>query len=111
MPTSDMLKIIRDLREWNIAEKEKTEYVFLEPTVINRRRQGAKKARANDLHLYVADEDGYICASCCGKFDLDSPYPANGKLSSKDARFHAAEKGREVCGSCVGSLYSNEDTD
>lgn len=105
------MEFLKTMREWEIESLDETEYVFLEPAVINRHRPGAEKAKANVVHIYAVNEKGYIRASCCGKFNLDTLYPANGELSSEDARDYAAEKGRKVCGRCVASLYSNEDRD
>lgn len=106
----DINELMGMMREWNREALDETEYIFLEPLEINLRRVGPGQAQARDCHIYTVDENNRIRESCCGKFPLNTEHRAVGKLASRDARFRAAEKGREVCGRCVASLYSNTDT-
>lgn len=92
------------------AALEKAKYVFLASEIINKRRDN-KKPQAKDMHIYRMDDKGNIRESCCGNFDLGREYDESGmgKIAST-ARQYAAGKGRDVCGGCVGTLYSNRDS-
>lgn len=86
-------------------------YVFRGPNRIS-----DEKLPVREVHIFDVDADDMMRLSCCKRYPAKHPTGDPQRvgedeeiLSSKEARFLAAQLGRYVCGQCVAALYGTID--
>ena len=88
------------------SDPEKDKFILLSKDQIDR---PSRSRHPHEYHIYKVDQIGNIHKTQCNAFDMDG-VPADWYGKVKEAlgtRRDAAEIGRELCGTCVATLYKN----
>lgn len=111
--TKEIDKILGKDKEEVMNELDKKRYVLLDKNEINRRKK-QENPEADDFHLFEVSDRETIQKSCCSKFTFreeSCEFVDYGRSEeAPEMRQIVLDKGRNVCGICVASLYSNRDT-